>query len=498
MKTLKEINEKIRKGEAVVVRADEMPEIYEEDPKRAAKEVDIVTTGTFGAMCSSGVWLNFGHSDPPIKMRRVWLNEVEAYTGVAAVDAYLGAAELSLDRAMDYGGGHVIEDLIRNKPIKVRARAYGTDCYPRKYLETTLRLSDLNQAVMYNPRNNYRRYVAATNSTERTVQTYMGMLLPKYRNVNWAGTGELSPLNNDPTYETIGMGTRIFLGGAQGYVVGPGTQHSPKNQFGTITVTGDLKEMSPDYIRGATIPGYGTSLFVGIGMAIPILNEKIAKSTAIRHKDIKTNILDYGVPQLNRPVIKEVSYEELLSDKIKITGKKTKTACLSSYKVAFEIIDLLGEWIDGKKFFLSSPQENLPRDTVFKPMKVRERVVHVSEVMTKKVITIHKDDKIEKVCNLMVKSGVDQIPIVEENKRLVGIVTAWDITKATASKKRRLSQVMTKNVISSKPTDTIDAVSQKLQKHSINSTPVVDYDGSVVGIITLSDINRIYSQMKKK
>jgi len=215
-KTLAEINEKIRKGEAVVVRADEMPEIMaKKGPEKAAREVDIVTTGTFGAMCSSGAFINFGHSNPPIKMQKVWLNEVEAYGGLAAVDTYIGATELSLDRGMEYGGGHVIEDLVAGREVNVRAVSYGTDCYPTKKLETTITLDDLNQAYMYNPRNAYQRYVAAVNLSERKLHTYMGTLLPKGGNVNFAGCGEISPLNNDPDYRTIGFGTRIFLSGGK-------------------------------------------------------------------------------------------------------------------------------------------------------------------------------------------------------------------------------------------------------------------------------------------
>jgi len=153
-KTLEEINERIRNGEAVVVTAEEMPSIVEENgPRKAAREIDVVTTGTFGAMCSSGAWLNFGHSDPPIKMSRVWLNDVEAYTGVAAVDAYLGATQLSETRNLEYGGGHVIEDLVNGREVALRAEAYGTDCYPRTELETEIAIEDLNQAIMLYPRN---------------------------------------------------------------------------------------------------------------------------------------------------------------------------------------------------------------------------------------------------------------------------------------------------------------------------------------------------------
>ena len=129
VKSIEEINEKIRDGSVCVVTADRMSEIVgEQGVEGAAKEVDVVTTGTFGPMCSSGVFLNFGHADPPIKMQKVWLNSVEAYTGIAAVDAYLGAAQLSEDKGEKYGGGHVIEDLAAGKQIEMLADGYTTDC----------------------------------------------------------------------------------------------------------------------------------------------------------------------------------------------------------------------------------------------------------------------------------------------------------------------------------------------------------------------------------
>ncbi len=108
-----EINEKIKRGDAVVLTAEEFIELVEQSGlEKAAKEVDVVTTGTFGAMCSSGAFLNFGHSEPPIKMVKCWLNDVPVYKGLAAVDAYLGVTSMSESRPFEYGGGHVIEDLV--------------------------------------------------------------------------------------------------------------------------------------------------------------------------------------------------------------------------------------------------------------------------------------------------------------------------------------------------------------------------------------------------
>jgi len=373
IRTYEEINEKIRKGDAVVLRADEFKRLAEvKGYENVAKEVDVVTTGTFGAMCSSGAVINLGHSDPPIKIDKAWINDVPVCHPGAAVDLYIGAAQMSETKPFEYGGGHVIEDLIRGEEVELRATAYGTDCYPRTRLETTITKYDLNQFYMLNFRNSYQKYVCATNGRDTVIYTYMGKLLPQYGNATFSGAGELNPLINDPEYETIGIGTRIFLGGAKGYVIGEGTQHDPGNQMGTLMVKGNCMEMDARFVRGAAITRYGTSIYVGLGIPIPILNLKIAKNIAVMtDENIMVKVLDYGVPRRSRPVLREVSYRELKSGKIEILGKTVKVSPLSSLKGAIEIAEILKKWIEDGRFFLSKPVENLPRDSVFKPMKER-------------------------------------------------------------------------------------------------------------------------------
>ena len=100
MKTIADINEKIRSGQAIVVTAEEILDIVKEKGiKKAAQEVDVVTTGTFGPMCSSGAYFNIGHSKPRIKLGggRAYLNDVLAYTGFAAADIFIGANALPDD-----------------------------------------------------------------------------------------------------------------------------------------------------------------------------------------------------------------------------------------------------------------------------------------------------------------------------------------------------------------------------------------------------------------
>lgn len=394
-RTYEEINEKIKRGEAVVATAEEIIGIVQEKGKeQALKEVDVVTTGTFGPMCSSGAFFNIGHSKPKIKIQKAWLNDVNAYAGLAAVDLYLGATEVPendpLNRvypgAFKYGGGHVIEDLVAGKDVKLVAIAYGTDCYPRKKLETWIKLEDMNEAFLCNPRNAYQNYNCAVNLLDRIIYTYMGVLKANLGNANYCSAGQLSPLLNDPEYKTIGIGTRIFLGGGVGYVVWNGTQHNPtvsrtekgvpKVPGGTISVLGDLKQMRPEWLVGTSMTGYGTTLTVGIGVPIPLINEEILDYVSVRDEDIFTQIVDYGedYPQGNPRTLGEINYAQLKSGEIEVIGKKVRTSPLSSYPKAREIAETLKEWIRSGKFLLGEPVQLLPGSEsglTFKPLKER-------------------------------------------------------------------------------------------------------------------------------
>lgn len=378
-KTIEQINERIQRGEAVVMTAEEIiPLIEELGAEEVTKRVDVVTTGTFGPMCSSGVFLNFGHSDPPIKMKKITLNGVSAYGGLAAVDTYLGATEQS-DEDPSYGGAHVIEELLDGKSVELEATATGTDCYIRREIKTQITMDDINEAFLFNPRNAYQNYAAATNSTNKAIHTYMGSLLPNCGNVTYSTSGELSPLLNDPEFKTVGIGTKIFLGGTVGYVAWHGTQHNthkpcndnniPLGGGGTLSVVGDLKQMSREYLRAATYHNYGISMFVGIGIPIPLLNADITKAVGISNKDIHTKVFDYGVTSSSRPDFGVFSYEQLQSGSVEINGKKVRTSPLSSISKARKIATELKEWIQKGEFLLSNPAAPLPKPPAPKALK---------------------------------------------------------------------------------------------------------------------------------
>ena len=380
-KTYAEINAKIKEGKAVVVTAEELISLVEEKGlSKAAQEVDVVTTGTFAPMCSSGAFLSLGHTTPRMKMQKVWLNGVAAYAGIAAVDAYIGATEVPEDDPLNrkypgefrYGGGHVIHDLVARNPVKLKALGYGTDCYPRQSIETTITLDEINEAILFNPRNAYQNYNCAVNATDRTIYTYLGMLKPHLENANFSTSGQLSPLLKDPHLKTIGVGTKIFLGGGIGYVAWNGTQHFPSivsaegkdmgGAGGTLAVIGDLKQMSPKWLVGTSYLGYGSSLAVGIGVPIPILNEEIARYAALKDEDLYAPVVDYGVnyPYRTGDVLGYVSYAELKSGRITVEGKEVRTAPVSSIPRAREIAATLKNWMQKGEFLLTEPVKTLP------------------------------------------------------------------------------------------------------------------------------------------
>jgi uncharacterized protein (DUF39 family) len=399
MKTIKEINEKIKKGEVVVVTAEEIIELVRKNgAKKAAQEVDVVTTGTFGPMCSSGAYFNIGHAKPRIKIGAgtCKFNDVPAYAGFAAADIFLGATSLPDDDPKNkvypgefkYGGGHVIQELLEGKDVRLEVSSYGTDCYPRKKLEALISLRDFNEAVLFNLRNCYQNYNVAVNLSDKMIYTYMGVLKPNLGNANYCSAGQFSPLLKDPYYKTIGIGTRIFLGGGIGLVAWQGTQHNPNVArkdngtpsvpAGTLAVIGDLKQMKPQWLLGTSMLGYGATLTVGIGVPIPVLNEEICRYTAVKDEEIFTQIVDYSqaYPANIPGSLGEVSYAQLKSGKIMVQGKEVPTGALSSYSKAKEIAEELKSWIKKGDFLLTEPVAPLPGvDSGYTCKSLKERPI---------------------------------------------------------------------------------------------------------------------------
>jgi uncharacterized protein (DUF39 family) len=388
MRTLAEINDKIRRRCAVVWTIEELKaRVAEAGVTQTAKEVDVVTTGTFEPMESSGAIINLGHTDPPMKIRKCWLDGIPAYAGFGAVDLYLGATQgvdyidtgevPDVEELRERGGGHVIEDLIADKPVHLRAMGQVTDCYPRASFETTITRETINQFYLFNPRNLYQNFIVGVNGGDRPLFTYLGPLQPRLANAVYSNPGAISPLLNDPDLKLIGIGTQIFLGGGIGYIAWEGTQHFPLQKrlpnrtpigpSATLALIGDAKQMSPKWVRGCYFKNYGPSLMLGVGVPLPVLNEEVVNGCAVQDKDVVAPVVDFSIPRRVRPTFGLVSYAQLKTGRITVDGKSVKVAPLASIFRSRQVAVELKQWILQGDFTLTEPVASIPMNRSFLP-----------------------------------------------------------------------------------------------------------------------------------
>ena len=167
----------------------------------------------------------------------------------------------------------------------------------------------------------------------------------------YACSGALSPLLNDPHLQLVGIGTRIFLGGGIGYISWEGTQHFPLQRrlpndvpigpAATVAAIGDAKQMNPKWVRGCYFKGYGPSLMIGVGLALPVLDKTVAQRCAVRDEHITAPIIDFSIPRRVRPTFNSVSYAQLKSGEISIEGRRVRTAPLTSIFLARQVSEEL-------------------------------------------------------------------------------------------------------------------------------------------------------------
>lgn len=395
MRTIAEINDKILQGKAIVWTVEELKvKVQEIGVSQAFQKVDVICTGTFEPMESSGAIINIGHSDPPIKIRQCWLDGIPAYAGFGAVDLYLGATAMAdytqnetVDRIteiksnLERGGGHVIEDLIAGKSVHLRAIGQQTDCYPRASFENTLNKNTINQFYLFNPRNLYQNFIVGVNGGDRPLFTYLGCLQPQLGNAVYSNPGAISPLMNDPDLQLIGIGSKIFLGGGVGYIAWEGTQHFPLQKrlpnrtpigpAATVALIGDAKQMNSRWVRGCYLKNYGPSLMIGVGVPLPVLKEEVILHCAVSDQDIVAPVVDFSIPRRVRPTFGLVTYQRLKSGRIIIEGKSVRVASIASIALSRKVAVELKELIAAGKFTLTESVAPLPSDRSFIPQDRR-------------------------------------------------------------------------------------------------------------------------------
>ncbi|HMK47193.1 MAG TPA: CBS domain-containing protein, partial [Methanocella sp.] len=160
-------------------------------------------------------------------------------------------------------------------------------------------------------------------------------------------------------------------------------------------------------------------------------------------------------------------------------------------KVAYE----LKSWINNGKFLLTSPAEHLSRTTIARPMRETLGMPLAKDVMVRNVATIKAGFSVDEAAKKIIQDRFNHLPVVDDNNHLVGIITAWDVSKAVAlSQRDRLDMVMTKNVITVAPDDPVDLAARLLEKHNISALPVIDQQRNVLGIVTAEGMSKLLTR----
>jgi CBS domain-containing protein len=123
-------------------------------------------------------------------------------------------------------------------------------------------------------------------------------------------------------------------------------------------------------------------------------------------------------------------------------------------------------------------------------MRETEAAPFVAGVMHA-AVTCTENEPIKEIASRIVTRSVNHIVVIDEQGKIIGIVTSWDITRALAEGKQALGEVMTRRVWTAKPDEPLDTASKRMAKHNISALPVIDNEGKVLGIITSEDISKL-------
>ncbi len=338
-KTISEINEKLLRGEAVVMTAMEFKKEVRSGRKFRVSDVDVVTTATRGLMSGTSAMVVvpvagkgvFGQAD------KIWLNGVPCLPGISpagdsgVVDAVIYGTAESVDNEGRYGGGHLMRDIVERREICAEIL---TD--EGKAITTFFTLDDLPFARMYSFRNAFQNYYSFANIKnhasyrENMRSIFSCRPLPVMRGLSCAGSGELNPLENDPYSRVMRAGMKVLVNKAPGVVVGYGTRSSPKMR--NLSLAADMFGMDPEFMGGFITSG-GVEVINSVAVPFPVLNREILDDLSrCLDENIPLHLADIG----DRLHIADVTYADVWSGaKLEIEFERDRCICCS-FKCAAE------------------------------------------------------------------------------------------------------------------------------------------------------------------
>jgi putative methanogenesis marker 16 metalloprotein len=306
-----EILGRAMRGEAVVITAEEVAGLVESGESSRLSEVDVVTTATRAVMSGTYAVLSFPVAGPAsfLRARKVWINGIAAQVGpcpnenLGVLDLLVLGTAHSQDRS-NYGGGHLFRDLVERKKVHVDVE---TDDGRR--LQAEIGLDDIPYARLFGSRHAFKNYSAFVNAGDEPVSTIFHSrgFAPHCKEATFSGCGRINPLKNDPLLESIGIGTRILINGAEGFVLGTGTRSSKERP--NLSGFADMHQMVPE-LMGGFVTSAGPECICTWAVAIPVISKTILEEIARPDRGIALPVNDVN----SRTAIGQADYGDVWTD----------------------------------------------------------------------------------------------------------------------------------------------------------------------------------------
>ncbi|MCK9565180.1 MAG: methanogenesis marker 16 metalloprotein [Methanothrix sp.] len=306
-----QVLERVMQGEAVVITAQEVAKLVESGESSRLSEVDVVTTATRAVMSGTYAVLSFPVAKPAsfLRARRVRINGIAAQVGPCP-NENLGVLDLLVlgtahsQSLPNYGGGHLFRDLVERKKVHVEVE---TD--DGRTLHVDVGLDEMPYARLHGSRHAFKNYSAFVNAGKDQVSTIFHSrgFAPRCREATFSGCGRINPLKNDPLLESIGIGTRILMNGAEGFVLGTGTRSSKERP--NLSGFADMHQMAAEQM-GGFVTSAGPECICSWAVPIPVISKTILAEIARPDRDIALPVNDVN----SRTVIGQADYGDVWTD----------------------------------------------------------------------------------------------------------------------------------------------------------------------------------------
>ncbi len=310
-RSFSKIRAKVDRGEAIVLSAPEVREILDEGGRLTTEDVDVVTSATRAVMSGTYAVLSFPVAPPGtfLRAKRAMLNGVPAEVGpcpnerLGVLDLVVFGTAHSRDDPK-YGGSHLFRDLVEGKDVRVDVETDSGEVF-----EAEVNLAEMPSARLFGTRHSFKNYSAFVNPSDEKVATifHAALFEPCWNGASVSGCGHLNPVQNDPFLETIGVGTRILLNGAEGFVLGTGTRSSPERP--NLSGFADMHRMDPEYMGGFNT-SCGPECVTSWAVPIPVLSERVLESIAAPDRSIPLPVMDVA----KRKEIGKATYGDVWED----------------------------------------------------------------------------------------------------------------------------------------------------------------------------------------